>query len=445
MMQEADAPTARLSTPEGVNRPRKQLTESERREADRNRRASRSALLSMLPEAPPSGQLLAAAAETMRSGERVPEKGNFEGKSYTFPWMPGGGIVSKTLRAGTAASTLSQSTHDDLQTRWCHGGIRSPCCPLLATEVTTSGAEGAHKLQSPERITLQDFFGPRYPAMLRASRVNGHLPVEEVRQLCARDREKDPVGVALWLVRDLIAAVNCLHASGYIHGDIKDPNVLADCRRAPALGGRTCVRWTAVLFDLDTVAEQAQRYSQQYDAWADDYFATSVTIGRFLAGQLGLLRYLRIGPFAGAPTTRVSAEKKLKLFAMSAENAGLLAAPHGRNLLINAGFPILDWTQYYLHSYRVKLALGKYPKISSVMTILTKSQKVTEVCSVTPTISSVVDSAWEDLCKTIEDILGKDTEDGTPEPVQGASTPRAPRPRDTGGLGLMTGSCIVKV
>lgn len=482
-----------------------------RRETARKGRESLSALLTMLPKAPPSSQELRAATKTA-SGEGVPEKGDFEGKSAAYPQVPGG-VVSKTLKAGPGASALSQTTHDALKRLWCGKDTQSPCCPLLATEITTLGAESAHKLQSPEGITLADFFfGPRYHDMLRSSGQGGDLPVQVVRQLCARDRDTDPIGVALWLVRDLIAAVNCLHESGYIHGDIKEENVLADCRRAPAFQGRTCVRWTAVLFDLDTLGRsehgprsahsQWGRYTRgyvspsrvaavqteslaksrrsflsiwstkqrpRYDAWADDFFATSVTIGNFLAGRTGLLQYLGVRSIVQeAPRTPLNSQQTLRTFASAAVNAGLaegtmqlraktshwvpraglalLAAHMAGMSLANVGFPIVDWTQYYLQSYRLQAARKKYPKLASVMVVLTKVQKVMAACKATPTFTSEVDAAWENLCQTIADSLTQGVTDEAPaEPAAGASAPPTPRARDTGGSGDMTVSCIAKV
>lgn len=112
---------------------------------------------------------------------------------------------------------------------------RSPCCNHFLFAVR----RGRTLLLSPRGIPLSQFFDSRVRDI-----AEGSYPEKWKRcgtpQLCTY----------LFLMRDLISAVKCLHRVHMAHGDIKPGNVIVDC---PV--GEIRPRYTALLVDLDALQE----------------------------------------------------------------------------------------------------------------------------------------------------------------------------------------------
>lgn len=160
---------------------------------------------------------------------------------------------------------------------------RNSCCNHFLFAVR----RGKKLLLSPRGIPLDQFFDARVRKI-----AEGLYPEKWKR--CGPPR----LCTYLFLMRDLISAVNCLHSVHMAHGDIKSANVIVDC---PV--GELKPRYTGLLVDLDALQEiddlgHAKRHVSgtvrtqerqdfemggritSYNAIEDDWYATAVVAVR---------------------------------------------------------------------------------------------------------------------------------------------------------------------
>ncbi|WP_145168706.1 protein kinase domain-containing protein [Rubripirellula lacrimiformis] len=146
--------------------------------------------------------------------------------SSTSPTILGIWRVGKSLhQTATTELSLAQPADASGSPRWDYVIKRSTGTDIESRRQITQFVAAASSIVHPNLVAVLDASNSSTSPYLVMPRLDGvtmqsHLDASELK----------PLPVALWLVRQVAQALESLHGSGWVHGDVKPENIIVGSR-----------------------------------------------------------------------------------------------------------------------------------------------------------------------------------------------------------------------